>query len=573
MKKKLIILLLILFSLLTVFSESSNFYWYRTSDGSRTKVDVFRPLEEGKVNLVVVGESGLFTSNDGLNWIKRTVGYEVDGTFYNARHLKTVSGNDDGFTTGGDWGVAGRAYSSDGITWESNRLDNADMHDIIWSEEKGIYVAVSGNDEWGQGSIRSSSDGKEWTDERLENGYYPGYAANGVAYGNGVFVAVGEDRIFTSTTGSSWKQSSGITFGYSDIPKAITHGNGKFVVAGEEAIYYIEDTKDPKNISNWEEAISVSKPLSDVIWNGSIFIAVGYKHGNSAPIYISNDGMNWDYADISTTETFFRSVTWSSELNAFFAVSKNPSSGARGRIFKSDANGANWKDLTDQIVIKDESGERVFENDIASIKLETIYAKSQFVEEAVEDESSGLNWLVFTKTGYRFQNSNLIIDGDLAVLQTDTMTYGTGNKKTTVKGDIYVNEYTNNQKDDFDAHCDGDVIEKSFTAPECWGTYNSEEDYKNDFNNKKDELDLGNGTISGNVFLLLDGEITIKGNFTINGALFFPNASKVTIQNNPDIKGGICAPEATLYIKGSATIFNKVFVHFLDIKGNTSIRP
>lgn len=426
MKKLTFFITILILLSVSLFSETGNFYWYRTSeDTANASVSVFR--KNNPVILVLSGQHGVFTSEDGLNWIRREVGYEVDGTYYYAKYIQAISGNSECFTAGGDWGAAGLTYSADGTIWETKRLENANMHDIVWSEEKGIFVAVAGpedddddDDEYGQGSIRVSVDGKNWEDVKLENGYYPGYAINGVAYGNGKFVAVGEERIYTSTTGYQWKQSNYISFGDNDVPNAITFGNGKFIVVGNDAIYSLNGTEDAKIMANWTKRYGLSRnglsnPFYDIEWNGQIFIAVGSRHGNEKPILISNDGISWSEADIDTTEKLFRSVTWSSDLNAFFAVSKNPSTGSRGRVFRSNADGAEWEDLTEQMIIKDESGNRLFKNNIDSIRLETIYARSIFIEP--EEPLMQFDATIFATTeGGNFSNPAIKITGSSRII-------------------------------------------------------------------------------------------------------------------------------------------------------------
>ncbi len=66
----------------------------------------------------------------------------------------------------------------------------------------GLFVAV------GKGKILTSSDGVMWTEKT--SGIISEISFTGVAYGNGTFVAVGDNgSIFTSSDGVNWIPSTG----------------------------------------------------------------------------------------------------------------------------------------------------------------------------------------------------------------------------------------------------------------------------------------------------------------------------------------------------------------------------
>jgi len=75
--------------------------------------------------------------------------------------------------------------------------------------------------------ILTSPDGTAWT---LRNSGTSNDLRS-VAYGNGLFVAVGEDgAILTSPDGASWTQR---TSGTSNRLRGVTYGNGLFVAVGD----------------------------------------------------------------------------------------------------------------------------------------------------------------------------------------------------------------------------------------------------------------------------------------------------------------------------------------------------
>lgn len=87
----------------------------------------------------------------------------------------------------------------------------------------GIFVAAGG----GVGTLRYSLDGIAWT---TLTGIGP-TAFVDVIYANGVFVAVGISRIFTSVNGVTWTERS-IPSGVSFSPQKVGYGLGKFVAVG-----------------------------------------------------------------------------------------------------------------------------------------------------------------------------------------------------------------------------------------------------------------------------------------------------------------------------------------------------
>ena len=90
----------------------------------------------------------------------------------------------------------------------------------------GKFVAV-GND----GKIAYSSDGITWTavsDSKFETSHI-----YGICYGNGKFVAVGASgKIAYSSDGVNWTKVSDSTFGSNTTIYSICYGNGKFVAGG-----------------------------------------------------------------------------------------------------------------------------------------------------------------------------------------------------------------------------------------------------------------------------------------------------------------------------------------------------
>jgi len=114
-------------------------------------------------------------------------------------------------------------WSSDGITWNLVAIGGGSMvwKDVIWSEDVGLFVAVSNGGDSG-GRVATSPDGKVWT-QRTSG--YDSYSWTDVTYGSGLFVAssVGGstyDKFMSSPDGINW------TIGQADIPSRSYYGIG-----------------------------------------------------------------------------------------------------------------------------------------------------------------------------------------------------------------------------------------------------------------------------------------------------------------------------------------------------------
>lgn len=106
---------------------------------------------------------------------------------------------------------------------------------VTWKQVafgNGLYVAVGAD-----ATIASSPDGASWTIRRMSTA---GMTLNGVAYGDGRFVAVGMGTptsisaglLMTSTDGVTWTTNDTVASTLNAQFAGVTHGNGLWVVAG-----------------------------------------------------------------------------------------------------------------------------------------------------------------------------------------------------------------------------------------------------------------------------------------------------------------------------------------------------
>ena len=151
----------------------------------------------------------------------------------------------------------------------------------------GLFVAVGdGNPP----TIMTSPDDINWT-KRSTEVKSPNYFV-AAAYCGGMYVVVGNNGlILTSPDGVTWTLRNSDP----DSPKrallGVTYGNGKFVATGERGTVWTS----PDGMIWTKNTLSTSANLYEVTYGNGAFVAAGGDFSNSI-ILTSTDGVNWDTA-------------------------------------------------------------------------------------------------------------------------------------------------------------------------------------------------------------------------------------------------------------------------------------
>ena len=167
---------------------------------------------------IVAGYDGttngvLSSSPDTVTWTQRTIPFGTNavwGAAYGAGVFVIVGG-------GGK-----TATSPDGITWteRTNVLGTDAFNGVLFGN--GLFVAYTGT-----GRIATSPDGIDWTEQTSPFG---GSAIKGGVYGNGLYVLGGSGaKIAISTDGINWTLHS---CGFTYHVEGIAYGNGIFLAVG-----------------------------------------------------------------------------------------------------------------------------------------------------------------------------------------------------------------------------------------------------------------------------------------------------------------------------------------------------
>lgn len=177
----------------------------------------------------------------------------------------------------------------------------------------GKYVAVGEN-----GTAVSSSDLILWTVATTGTTNH----LEAIIFDGAKFVAVGESgTVLTSDGGTSWAvQSAGITNGL----KSVAYGGGRYVAVGTYGT-----TLSSTNGTNWIKHTSDFNHFEAVTYGNSLFVAVG----ENGLIWRSSSGTNWTSSVYETSLTL-KAVSYNSA--GFFIAA-----GESGLILKS-ADALSW---------------------------------------------------------------------------------------------------------------------------------------------------------------------------------------------------------------------------------------
>lgn len=223
--------------------------------------------------------------------------------------------------------------SEDGVTWK--QVDTKPRYfqcrDIAYGN--GMFVAVGEGWTSDQNAVCYSNDGEDWTLI-----YMPDYGTNvgfqGVAFGNGMFVAVGIDGfIYSSEDGINWTD---ISFDDDTDLQGIEYMNGVFMIDRNSGTYcYSSD------LNTWKYA-DVSNTYDDysahLTCGNDVFLMCGY--GHMFRIEWDDEKELWTHTELTDFNNAFDVNTMAYGDGKFIAA------GTDG-VYVSENNGDTWELLSD----------------------------------------------------------------------------------------------------------------------------------------------------------------------------------------------------------------------------------
>ena len=216
--------------------------------------------------------------------------------------------------------IESQGIYSTGIKWTSQTSAIGGWHDGVYGNNQFVAVGSSG-------ALMTSPDGTSWTSQT-------GPSANqwmGVAYGNGLFVAVantgGPDRIMTSSNGVNW---TGRINPESNWWQSVTYGNGMFVAVSGNGDYRVMTSPDGINWTS--RSAAENNDWKSITYADGLFVAVADSGTNR--VMTSSDGITWTSRNASDASSW-QDVTYGNGL--FVAIA----SGGTNRVMTSP-DGINW---------------------------------------------------------------------------------------------------------------------------------------------------------------------------------------------------------------------------------------
>ncbi len=298
-------------------------------------------------------KDALITSTDGQKWSLHQLESEM--------YIRKIMNIDDKIIACTSEGVA---ISSDGLQWSSVKLPstfNASINDIIMSNDK--YLAIGA-----QGDVFESSDLKDWSLLlNTQRNLGTGTILNAIAYGNGIYAAVGDNELIALTNdGQYWRTAKK---GFGNI-NDIAYNGDTYVICGKGFIFaskggavwdqvydtrgyqltsvswvnnrffavghgYILTSLDGYDWTRVDDGVLTTKGIYEmaqsIAWNSSVYVISA-----QSSILVSKDGSSWDKIDLSESIGYVRNVVWDGNKFAFITEIN------REMYIATSADGASW---------------------------------------------------------------------------------------------------------------------------------------------------------------------------------------------------------------------------------------
>ena len=258
----------------------------------------------------------VLSSSDSVTWTQVTLPQPKSDFLRGIFFLKGI------FIVVGDYGYM--TTSSDGVNWSLVTTQPLQpIRKIVYGN--GLWVAIGTN------IIYTSTDGISWTPQYSTNDST--YDLTGITYGNNTFVAVGlYNAVLTSPDGKVWTKTMGtglddITFGKSTFVGVSGHN---LLTASDGINWTVRASYPPIQYRGTKSSL--------ITFGNGIFAAIGYDT-ESVPtndvVYTSPDGISWTGYILDTPDSFkgLNDICYGN--NTFLIVGKI------GYVFSS-SDGTNW---------------------------------------------------------------------------------------------------------------------------------------------------------------------------------------------------------------------------------------
>jgi hypothetical protein len=201
-----------------------------------------------------------------------------------------------------------RIVSRDGRQWTNHEVgkEGEVYRTVAFGKGRAVALGSFG----GSNIYTSTADGTTWEPRGLKDAKYSSYV-RGVCFGDGRFVAVGADPIFTITSadGLQWSDYFRLVATenrHNHILRRIVYGNDRYVAIGDFGRR--ATSKDGKTWTDGPKP-DASETLIDLAFGRGVFVGVGL-HG---VCWVSEDGLTWVRRHSGEEGEHLNSVLWTGD--------------------------------------------------------------------------------------------------------------------------------------------------------------------------------------------------------------------------------------------------------------------
>ena len=341
-----------------------------------------------------------------------------------------------------EYGGYGLYTSTDGFTWTPV---SPSFQGMVRAYNNSVYVGIDSILTTSGGTLIFSNDLNTWTQTNVNSTVYD------IAYGNGVFVAVG-DGAYTSVDGQTWNQSV-VPDGWIPEHTSIIFGNNTFIVFSRYTNENGGNVYTSVDGSNWVFESSYTGSYTDVsiTYSPSLNYFCSIKYNQTPQLtlegrYFITNGHNFKYAILD--------FAWSTETNTMVVMSGTKNVTTPVYIYTSVDEGITWEEkLLFAEFYNYHNTSVVWSRELGNF---FIYAAVSFTSLTILTSTDGLNWTTTIKPlsmqGYEFtkpfwcKQKGIFTNGRL--LSRDGINWYEGGEYTTrsvvaysEKLDIFVSSY------------------------------------------------------------------------------------------------------------------------------------
>jgi hypothetical protein len=270
--------------------------------------------------------TGVYVSKDnGLTWTKR-VGNSLTRSVYGGRFVDV--GTSLSLITKRNQRTDGSTISPDVITIGAEGATTV-IGDALVVRNNGVSLA----------GIVNASSGPVTTEAPFTytNSYYT-ISNPRIAYGNGVFILCGDNKVYRSIYGTTWTVSTTLTTG---LFKGVAYGNGVFMIIAQGATGVNSLVWTSSDGSTWNSGTATIPGVSNLTFGNGVFIAGSSNNGDTSISVTTGTGsFTWSPKTVSgiagVNNVMFGAM--SNGTNVFISTG----SGVR----RSIDNGSTWQNPT-----------------------------------------------------------------------------------------------------------------------------------------------------------------------------------------------------------------------------------